>query len=137
MDLSGNDGNDEPVIKAYPDYESHRTQTPVAKRINNVIDVYLDQKGLLWALDNGDMDDGGILIKKGSKAKVFAVDVHTDDVILYFKKQNKNLLSKFHFVFFFFAITSYLFLRNIISKYKLSIVCNTLNLDFQKKLFLL
>lgn len=83
MDLSGNDGNDEPVIKAYPDYESHRMQTPVSKRINNVIDVYLDHKGLLWALDNGDMDNGGALIKKGGKTKVFAVDVHTDDVIIF------------------------------------------------------
>lgn len=82
IDLDG-EGTTEPTIQPYPDYESHgpgRSRNPW-KRVNNVVDAYLDAKGLLWALDNGDSDEDGAVTRNAAKAKVFAVNVRTDEVI--------------------------------------------------------
>lgn len=51
------------------------------KRMYNVVDIYLDRKGLLWILDNGDKDEGDAVVKNNGGSKVFAVDVLTNDVI--------------------------------------------------------
>lgn len=95
LDRRGGGGDDddsaatEPTVSAYPDYESHRpgAQSNAWKRVNNVIDVYLDAKGRLWALDNGESDEDGAVVKNAGNAKVFAIDVRTDEV----KKLKINL----------------------------------------------
>lgn len=67
-----------------PDYESHRAAAAGSdnrKRVNNVIDANLDAKRLLWgALDNGESDEHGAVVRNDDKVKVFAVDVRTDEV---------------------------------------------------------
>lgn len=75
--------NEEPVIRPYPNYNVHQNVngSTAYKWMYNVIDIYLDRKGLLWILDNGDKDGGNVVVKNYAGSKVLAVDVNTDEVI--------------------------------------------------------
>lgn len=99
--------NEEPVIRPYPNYNLHQnvvgsSESSAYKRMFNVIDIYLDRKGLLWILDNGDKDEGNVVVKNYVGSKVLAVDVHTNEVISKVRGNNimKNIyrstLNRFH-----------------------------------------
>lgn len=70
-----------PALAPYPCWALHDEGDPAA--VQNAVDMYLDAAGVLWLLDTGLVNTAEQPVRR-SPPRVFAVDVKTDQVHIWF-----------------------------------------------------